>query len=526
MIRPTIRRSLVLALAIGCAGPAAEKPRPAAPPASQAATVAPAAGAGAEAPAQAGPDRSRVPPAGPPPELRVPVQEHFVLSNGLAVRLVEYHRLPIVALDLVVDAGGAHDPPDRPGLASMTADMMNEGTRTRSATRISDEIGFIGGSLDAVAAFDSASLVGASLSRHLPKLVDLLADVAMNPTFPAKDFRRVQDERLVALLQQRDQPAAIAARTFAEVFWGRHPYGHWLAGTEPSVKGMRPADLARFHARHWTPAGAELVVVGDVDEAALRALLEPTLGRWRGAGPAARPSRPAPPPGVLRTVLLEKKGAPQAFLTFGMPGIPRSSPDFVATEVAFQVLGGGTSSRLFRDLREKKGYTYGIGARADARRLGGSSLVGGSVKAQNTGEAIRDVLDELRRLREEPVPAEELRDAKNAIVLGMPAGFATAGGIAEHLAELAVYGLPDDYWTRYATEVRAVTAEDVQRVARGALDPSRLTLVVVGDAGVVRPQLAGLPIGSAELRPAPGPRPVPPRRSGGARPPAAGAGAH
>jgi predicted Zn-dependent peptidase len=488
-------RLLAAVLAAACAAPRVEAPPPAPPPPAAATAPAPAAAP----PAPAAPDRSRPPEKGPPPDLKVPVQKHFALSNGLRVRLVEYHRLPIVALNLVVDAGGARDPKDRPGLASMTAEMMTEGTRTRTATAISDEIGFIGGSLDAGAGFDAASLAGASLVRHLPKLAELFADVAMNPTFPRVDFRRVQDERLVALLQQRDQPPVVAGKAFAEVFWGNHPYGHWLAGTERSVKAMSPGELARFHALHWAPANAELVVVGDVDEAGLRALLEPTLGKWR-AGERPSGAAGAPAGGRLRTVVIQKANAPQAFLQLGLPGIPRSSPDFVATQVAFQVLGGGTSSRLFRNLREAKGYTYGIGARADARRLAGSSVVAGSVKAEATGDAMKDLLEELRRLRDEPVPAAELADAKDAIVLSMPSGFATAGGIAAHLAELAVHGLPDDYWNRYVDEVRAVTPEDVQRVARKVLDPSRLTVVIVGDTGVVVPQLAGLPLGKPEVR--------------------------
>jgi predicted Zn-dependent peptidase len=461
-------------------------------------TRAPAPGAAA----LAAPDRTHLPERGPPPELRLPAQRHFALSNGLRVRLVEHGRLPIVALQLVVDAGGLHDPEDRPGLASLTADMMNEGTATRTATQISDEVGFLGATLAATAGFDSATLTGASLSRHLPRLVELFADVAMNPSFPEADFRRVQDERLVTLLQQKDQPHATAARAFAEVFWGRHPYGHWLSGTEASVRALAARDLAAFHARRWNPAAAALVVVGDVEEDELRALLEPALGRWGQSPPGAAPAA-APPRSEPRTVLIEKAGAPQAQLQLGMPGVPRSSPDQVATEVLFQVLGGGTSSRLFRNIREAKGYTYGIGARADARRLGGGSVLGGSVRADRTGEAIRDLLEELRRLREEPVPAEELEDARDAMVLGLPAGFATAGAIAGRLAELVVHGLPDDHWNRYVEQVRAVGPEDVRRVAGRVLDPSRLTLILVADTAAVRPQLEGLPIGPVELRPAP-----------------------
>ncbi len=486
------RRSFAFAvlLAAACAAPrTASTPPPAAPAA--AAPVAPA-----------GPDRSKPPEKGPPPELRLPDQKHFALSNGLKVRLVEYRRLPIVAVNLVADAGGARDPAAQPGLASFTAAMLTEGTKTRSATQLSDETGFLGATIHASAVLDSASIGGATLAKHLPRYLELFADVAMNPAFPKADFERVQDERLVALLQQRDQPQAIASRAFAPVFWGRHPYGHYLLGTEESVKAMRPKDLAAFHERNWRPGNAELIVVGDVSEAELRPLLERTLGTWK-VGKAVAPLSPAPAASPKRTVFLEKADAPQAYLLLGMPGLQRRSEEFVAASVAFQVLGGGMSSRLFRNLREDKGYTYGIYARGESRRLAGVSFVVGSVKAEVTGAAVKELLSEIRRLREEPVGEAELEDAKNALVLGLPADFATAGAIAGRLAELAVHGLPDDYWNRYAELVRKVTPDDVRRFATEKLDPGKLTLVMVGNSSVVKPQLADLPLGPLEVRPAP-----------------------
>lgn len=486
-----MRRSIALALlAAACA---ARQPPASAPPAAAATTSA--------APTVAGPDRSRPPEKGPVPELRVPDQKHFALANGLKVRLVEYRRLPIVALSLVLDAGGARDPAARPGLASFTAAMVTEGTRTRSATRLSDEAGFIGASISASAAVDSASVHGATLAKHLPKFLELLADVTMNPVFPKADFERVQDERLVALLQQRDQPQAIASRAFAPVFWGAHPYGHYLLGTEEAVKATTRRDLAAFHGRHWRPGGAELVVVGDVTEAELRPLLERTFGAWKPGRPVA-PLPAAPAAAPKRTVLLEKANAPQAYLLLGMPGLRRSSDAYVAASVAFQILGGGMSSRLFRNLREDKGYTYGVYARGDARRLAGVSFIVGSVKAEVTGAAVKELLSEIRRLREEPVSEAELEDARNALVLGLPADFATAGGIAHRLAELAVHGLPDDYWNRYAELVRKVTAEDVRRFAASGLDPAKLTLVLVASPEAVKPQLQDVAVGPIEVRPA------------------------
>ena len=489
-----ILAALAVALGLGaCAAPKKEAPPPSAP----VAAVAPA-----QPPAAQGPDRTKPPENGAPPELRVPAQVKFALSNGLAVRLVEYRRLPIVAMNLVVDAGAARDPGPKPGLASFTASMLTEGTKTRSATQISDEAGFLGASISAGAAVDSATLSGATLARHLPKFLALFADVAMNPAFPKADFERVQDERLVTLLQQRDQPQAIASKAFQPVFWGAHPYGHYSLGTEEAVKAARPADLADFHGRFWRPGNAELVVVGDVSEAELRPLLEKTLGSWkRGTAPA--PLAPAAAAAPHRTVVLEKVDAPQSYLLLGMPGLRRSSDDYVAGTVAFQVLGGGMASRLFRNLREDKGYTYGVYARGDARKLGGASFVVGSVKAEVTGPALKELLSELRRLRDEPVPAQELEEAKAALVLSLPADFATAGATAGRIADLVVHALPDDYWNRYADRVAQVTAEDVRRFATAYLDPTKLTLVMVAHPDTVKAQLADLPLGPIEVRTAP-----------------------
>ncbi|WP_242346541.1 M16 family metallopeptidase [Anaeromyxobacter terrae] len=503
-----IRRNALVALvaaALACAGPRAKGPE------------APPAAASAAAPAPAGADRSQVPQLGPAPKLELPAQRHFALSNGLEVRLVEYRRLPVVAVNLLVGAGGGRDPARLPGLASFTAAMLTEGTKTRSAIQLSDETNFLGASIHASASPDSAAVSGAVLAKHLAKFLELFADVTMNPAFPKGDFDRVQDQRLVSLLQQRDQPQPIASKTFIPVFWGKMPYGHYLLGNEASVKATRPRDLAEFHARHYRPENAELVVVGDVSEAELRPLLEATLGRWkRGAAPG--PLAPTPPAAPHRTILVEKPDAPQTYLLVGMPGVPRSSPDFVAASVAFQVLGGGSSSRLFRNLREEKGYTYGVYAMGDARKLAGVSLVAGSVKADVTGPAVKEVLRELARLREEPVPAQELSDAKDALVLGLPADFASAGGIAARVAELALHGLPDDYWNGYADAVRKVDSEAVRRVAQRYLDPARMTVVMVANPAVVRPQLAGLPLGPVDERPAPSPaHGTRPARAAGAR---------
>jgi zinc protease len=490
------RSSVLLAVALlACSGVSAKRAPESAPP-----------GASPDGAAVVEAERSHVPVPGPAPALEVPPQRHFQLANGLKVRLVEYHRLPIVALHLVVDAGAVHDPADRAGLASFTASMLTEGTKTRSATRISDDLGFIGANLSAGAGFDSASLSGSVLSAHLDELLQIFADVLVNPTFPRGDFARVQDQRLVSLIQQRDQPGAVAAKAFMKLYWGDHPYGHWPMGTEQSVKATRRDDLARYHVARWRPATSELVVVGDVTEEALKAKLEKALAAWKGAAPPASEPMVAAPP-KLRTVLIQKRGpAPQAYVMMGMPGLQRSSPDYVAAEVAFQVLGGGTSSRLFRELREKEGYTYGIYARAEARKLGGTSFIVGSVKADVTGAATKALLGQIAALREKLVPPEELAVARNSLLLSLPADFAVSAGIAGKLAEEVVYRLPDDYWDQFAAQLARVSAEDVRRVAQKYLDPAKLTTVMVCEPASVKPQLQGLPLGPIQVRSAAAPR--------------------
>jgi zinc protease len=285
-MRPS-RHALLLALLLaGCATVAPPPPPPPPPPVAAPAAPIP------------------VPPLGPSAELKLPAMQRFTLSNGLAVRLVEYHRLPIVAIHLVLlEGGAARDPARLPGLASFTAAMVTEGTLTRSAIQLSEELGFLGASLSAGAGMDAAFVSGHTLSRHLPKVLELLGDVVANPAFPAGDFARVQDQRKVSLLQQRDQPGAIASKTFGKIFWGDHPYGHWAGGTEESVAATTRADLAGFHAARWRPGASELVVVGDVDADSLRAALEKALAGWKGAEPAGRPAEEARV-GGRRAVLL------------------------------------------------------------------------------------------------------------------------------------------------------------------------------------------------------------------------------
>jgi predicted Zn-dependent peptidase len=443
-------------------------------------------------------DRAKVPERAPPRALDLPAQQRFELPNGLKVRLIEQHRLPVVALHLVVRAGAVLDPAGSPGLANLTATLLDEGTTARNAFQISDALGALGASLSVGTGSDSAFAHAQALSRHLPAVLDIMSEVVRKPAFPARDFARVKDEMLVTLLQQRDQPQVMANRAFTKIFWGAHPYGHWTMGSEASLKAMKREDLARFHKANWLPGSSELVVVGDVTRAQLEPLLKTTFGEWKGERPAPAP-KAASGPATQKVVLVEKLGAPQAYLMLGVPAVDRASPEHTALEVALEILGGSSASRLFRNLREKHGYTYGIYARADTRRLGGASVIAGSTKTEVTGAAMKELLAELAAMRDKPVTPAELADAKGSLVLSLPAQFSTVAGIASKVAEEIVYDLPEGYWDRYAQEVAKVTAEGVQRAAQAYLDPKKMTVVMTCDPKAIQPQLEGLPLGPVEV---------------------------
>ena len=445
------------------------------------------------------PDRSKPPAIGSAPALTLPPVEKRTLSNGLQVWVMGVHKVPTVHLELTVRAGIAADPPERFGLASLTADMIDEGAGSRNALEIADAIEFLGAELSATGAVDASYV-----DLHVPiaRLADalpIMADVVAHPTFPDEELKRLREERLASLLETQDDPEQLIQVAFPRlVFGGKHRYGTPSTGTAASLKGITVADLEAFHASHYRPGHAVLVVAGDVTADAIVPMLERTLGGWKGA-PVTKVAKVAPAGDAAqltarRVFLIDKPGAAQSQIRIGWVGVPRSTPDYFALRVLNTILGEAFTSRLNNNLREVHGYAYGASSRFDMRLSAGAFYTTAGVQTDKTSEALKEFFTELTRIHE-PVPGQELEKAKNYLALQMPRTFETTRGTANALAQAYLYDLPADYYATYGDRVRAVTAADVKRVADRYIQPDRFAVVIVGDRKVIEPVLKALNLG-------------------------------
>ncbi len=485
-----------LAWVASCAAPA---PKPAltasGTPAAVAATPASAAapGAAARPAARITPDapfRQQPPAAGPEQPYHPPHWNRFKLKNGLEVMLVEFHDLPLVDLDLVVKTGSAANPPDKAGLADLTARMLVEGTKTRGALQIADQVAALGATLASGSTWETSSVVLSTLTRNLDPALAIFADVVQHPAFDGKEFARVRDNLLTAIARRKDNPPTVAGLALAHLLYGaKHPYAWPTTGTEASVKKIAPADLRAFYETNVHPNNATLVVAGDVTEADLRAKLEAAFKGWRARHVAARRLPPAPSPGATKVFLIDKDGAPQSSIRVGQIGIDRLNPDYFAVSVMNLILGGGFY-RLDLNLREGKGWTYGARSSFETRRAPGPFSAGGEFVAPHSADSVAEILKEVNGIRDSDVTDAELARAKDQIVKSFPARFATRASTVAQLVDLAVFGLPDGYWAEYPKNIAAVTKDDVRRVARKYLDPAHLAIVVVGDRKSIEGPLA------------------------------------
>jgi predicted Zn-dependent peptidase len=473
---------------------------PAAPPA--AAPAAPVAAAAAPRPPERetpdAPFRATAPAPGAEPQFKVPGFKHFKLKNGLEVILAEFHDLPLVDLNLVVKAGGGANPPELAGLAEMTANMLDEGTKTRSAIEIADELAVLGATLATASSWDASNASLSTLAKNLDGALALWADVVQNPAFAEQEFTRVRDNLLTAISRRKDSPPIIATLAMSKVLYGdRHPFAWPMTGVEASLKKLTVADLRKFYESYYRPNNAVLIVAGDVTEAQLRPKLEGALKGWKTRDVPGR--KPPAPAAAARTkiYLIDKGNAPQSSIRVGLIGIERTNPDYIPVTVMNLILGGGFY-RLDLNLREGKGWTYGARSTFDARRTPGPFSAGGEFVATHTADSVAEILKEVNTIRDTDVTVAELSRAKDQIIKSFPARFATRAATSAQLAELAVYGLRDSYLTDFTRKIAAVTKEDVRRVARKYLPSDKLAVVVVGDQKSLRDGLAK--IAPVELR--------------------------
>ncbi len=444
--------------------------------------------------------RKEAPKPGPEPKLNLPSPQTFALSNGLKVYLIEQHSLPLLSASVVSLAGGENNPAGKAGLAAYTARMLTEGTSKRSSTELADDVAQIGASLGSSAGTDNASAGIGSLSNHSEAAFDLLSDVTLHPAFKDAEVERIRKQRLVAILQEGDQPIASVLRVGRKALYGDQPYGFQAIGTTDSVKSITRDDLAQFWAAHYGPKDSALVISGDLTEQEAKRMGEKYFGGWTGTASATGAAMPPPPPAPARKIMIvDKPGSPQTKLvTFGL-GVPRSTPDYPTIVEMNSVLSGLFSSRINMNLRERNGFTYGAFSGFAFNRYGGPFYSGAQVRTDVTGPAARELFAELNRIHTDPPSAEELKLAKDNALRSLPGSFATVGDPTGLMAELFVYNLPLDYYQKLPAQFEAVTAAQVAKVALDDVQPDHLIVVAVGDRAKIEPQLEKLNLGPIEL---------------------------
>lgn len=441
------------------------------------------------------------PDLGPAPRLVLPSPTETTLPNGLTVKLVGMHEVPVVQAVLSIE-GGARLDGKLAGLATFVGGMLDEGAGDRDAFELAAQVEYLGASLGTGAGWDATTISLRAPKRTISEAMALMGDVVLRPRFATEDIERQRDLRIASILQSRDQPGAVAGNVFGyTVYPPAHPYHRPIGGDSISTVQLDSATVRGFWNRTADPRKATLVIAGDLNLDEARALATSALGSWRApatsadtAGGVAEPPRPP-----TRVFLVDKPGAAQSVVMIGAPGVSRASPDYAAITLMNTILGGSFSSRLNDILREQKGFTYGAGSGYDWRPLPGPFGARAAVRTDVTDSSLAIFFDEFRRIRSEPVTQQELDRAKSYVSLSALGDFETTQQVASQLASLDQFGLTLADIPRELDQVRSLGAADVQRAAQKYLDPNHLTVVVVGDVKNIRTGVEALGLGPVML---------------------------
>jgi zinc protease len=441
-------------------------------------------------------DRNVVPPPGPTPVLRVPTWTKTQLANGATLIVSEKHNLPLISFSITF-LGGANqfEQANRRGVAAMTSSMLSEGTTTKTGDQLSDALQLLGTGINTNVGGEEGSIGFVSTAKNFEATLAILSDEMLNSTFPAEALERLRGRTLVGLTQAKDQPVIVGAQVFAKILYGdAHPYGQRT--TETSVKAITRDDIVAFHKAYFQPGRAIITVVGDITPAKAKAVVEKGLSGWAKAGDKpsfAYPKLPELQPAKI--YLVDKPGAAQSVFNIGLPGPPRDTPDYFALQVLNTILGGQFQSRLNANIREQKGYSYGVNSGFSYGKGPGAFRAGGSIFSAKTDAALVEFMKELKGIAgEKPITDEEIKTAKESLIQGLPQRFASVNAISNAITSLVVQGLPDDYFQTYAKNVSAVTKEDLLRVAKQYIDLNHLAIVIVGDRSQVEGPLKALGI--------------------------------
>ena len=424
-------------------------------------------------------------------KVKFPRPLETMLPNGVNLMILEDHRFPLVTVQFEVDgAGPMYEPADQPGLAGAAARLMTEGTKTRSSKEIAEQIDSLGASISSNSGFGSGTAVvsASGLSDKFDQWFAVTVDVLLHPSYPADELAQYKSRAKSALLRQRAEPGFLAAQTLNRALYGTYPAAV-VSATPESLDALTPEKLADWHAKHFAPQNTILAISGDVHADKLIPKLREWLAEWqRSKAPVHFVPGPGPA-GKEKVFLVDRPGSVQTLLQMGNLAIDRTSPDYPALVVLNEVLGAGSASRLFLNLREEKGYTYGVYSNIVARKYAGPWTAGGNLRTEVTDGAMTEFLRELNRIRDEKVPEDELDAARRSVV----ARFALSLESPQQMIAAAItrraYKFPADYWDKYPAQIAAIKADDVQRVARKYIDPATMQVVAVGDAGKIKPVL-------------------------------------
>lgn len=423
--------------------------------------------------------------------VKLPKAEETTLPNGLRVVLLRDPKVPTFSAQMVILSGGLADKADYRGLASFTAALLREGTTKRSSKDIAEQVDSLGGTLNSNSGFSSMTSTVSSfgLVENLDQTFDLFADVIRNPSFPAEEVGKYKARTLAQLQFQRSSPQFLAQERFSRAIYGDHPAAI-VAPPVESLKKLSSQDLAAFHSTYYRPNNAILAIVGDVTLKELLPKIEKTFGDWQKADVPATSIPAAPAQAGSRILLIDRPGSVQTVLTLGTLGIERNSPDYFSILLADKILGGGPAARLFLNLREDKGYTYGAYSNFGGSRFRGTWASSSEVRTDVTEGAMKEFMFELKRLRDDKVSVEELDNAKRAIVGSFALSLEQPQSLLQNIITQKLYDLPVDYWDTYPQKVAAITVDDIQKVAQKYIDLDHLQIVAVGDAAKAKEVLA------------------------------------
>src|SRR4030095_2898685 len=436
-------------------------------------------------------DRSKPPKAGTPKDILFPEYFETKTVNGITVLVIENYKIPAVSVRLVFKNAGSFMDGAEYGLASLTAELLTKGTAKRRASVIAEVIDFLGASLAAGSDWDGSYVSLSCLKKHLLSTVDVLADVVINPQFKEDEIKRVKEQRISSILQGKDDPSNLSDKLFNKVVFDKHPFANPPEGAENTIQKLQQKDFINFYSKYYTPENLILAFVGSISVDEALKIVEEKFSKWHGGispdtGQIYDFTSSFSPKNVY---IADKPGAVQSSLRIGHIGIERNNPDYIAVSVMNTILGGFFGSRINYILREKNGFTYGARSGYNSRIQKGEFSVDTEVRTEVTYQAIRLILDELKKITIDYVEEDELKLVKNYLTGVFPLQLETANAVATRVINLKLYDLPKNYYNKYISTINKLTKEDIVKAAKKYIHPDNLFIVVSGDAGAIKDKL-------------------------------------